>query len=160
MSTTLQFRPVHAGDCERIYQWFQDPVTRANSYSRNEVSFDEHSRWFHTRIQQIQAPYLLFFQQNEPETLLGQVRIDLRNEGPVIGINLAPEHRGKGYSAPMLRMAADFFFQNNKDKTPIRAWIMNHNKASRKAFEAAGFVYDHSESISDIPSALFLFKPQ
>ncbi len=160
MIQNLHFRPAAPEDCTLVYAWFQDPITRANSYSNNPVSLEEHTRWFETRIQQTQAPYLMFYGENQPETLIGQVRIDMKAEGPVIGINLAPEHRGRGYAAPMLRMAAEYFCKNNLHHTPIRAWIMDHNTASRKAFEAAGFSFDHGAMVSGIPSRLYLYKPQ
>lgn len=155
MHHNILFRKAAPEDCALVYAWFQDPVTRANSFSRSQVTFEDHSQWFLSRIQQTDAPYWVFYQAEHPEILIGQVRIDLKAEGPVIGINLAPEHRGHGYAAIMLRLAAASFSKQNK--APIRAWIMNSNTASGKAFTAAGFRFDHEEIIEGIPSSLYLY---
>jgi RimJ/RimL family protein N-acetyltransferase len=159
MMPELQFRRALPQDCALVYGWFLNPRTRSNSYSSNPVSLEDHTRWFEQRIGQMEAPYLMFSTAEHPDELIGQVRIDLKPEGPVIGINLAPEHRGKGYATPMLRAALDFFYQQHQQNIPVRAWIMNQNTASQRAFTAAGFQFDHASEVAGIPSALYLYQP-
>lgn len=157
MSVSLSFREAQDYDAKIIYEWFCDPVTRSNSYQQEPVSYSIHEAWFYARIRRSGEPFLIFYLSEQPDQLTGMVRIDLKNEGPVIGINLAPEQRGKGYASEMLRMAVAWFYQISPDAPPLRAWIMKKNIASQRAFISAGFVADHDAEIAGIPSSLFLY---
>lgn len=155
----LHFRHANEADCALVYKWFQDQGTRENSFSKDEVLYDEHSVWYQNRINQKESPYLIFWIHEEADMIIGQVRLDQRPEGPVIGITVAPEHRGKGYASLMLRAAVNYFYEQYKINTPIRAWIMNKNIASQRAFTDAGFKFNHSADVAGIPSSLYLYQP-
>jgi RimJ/RimL family protein N-acetyltransferase len=154
----LCFRLVEKRDCRLIYDWFTDPITRNNSYSNEIVAYERHEVWFDTRITREQEPFLVFYIKDNPEQMLGMVRIDQNSEGPVIGINIAPEHRGKGYAVEMLQLALSYFYQLHPDSPPVRAWIMKHNAASRQTFVTAGFAKQYDECKSGIPSSLYIHK--
>ena len=44
--TRLTLRKAEPGDCDRVFQWANDPTTRANSYRSAFIPRDEHCQWF------------------------------------------------------------------------------------------------------------------
>jgi len=156
----LEYRKPIPDDCRMVYDWICDPLTRANSYGPPPENYAAHETWFMNRIAQGTGLYLVFFAKNADHDPIGQVRVDVKDEGLVVGILTAPAHRGKGYASEMLRMLADLHHQGQFGNQPLRAWIMDRNMPSRKAFEAAGFRY-HSSSVPEgIPSGLYLLKEE
>ena len=156
----LEYRKPVPDDCRMVYDWICDPLTRANSYGPPPQDYTAHKAWFMNRIAQNNGLYLLFFADAAPQEPVGQVRVDVKDEGLVVGILTAPAHRGKGYAYEMLRLLADLHQQGQFGNEPLRAWIMDRNLPSRKAFEAAGFRYSSSSVTDGIPSALYLLKKE
>lgn len=156
----LQYRKPIPEDCRMVYDWICDPLTRVNSYGPPPDSYAAHEAWFMNRIVQNGGLYLVFFAPHASDDPVGQVRVDVKEEGLVVGILTAPAHRGKGYASEMLRMLADIHHQGQFGNQPLRAWIMDRNMPSRKAFEAAGFIFNSSSMTEGIPSRLYLLNKQ
>ena len=131
----LTFRSATMDDLEVIFKWSNDTETRQNSFTSTPISYQEHVSWFNQKVQD-KATTMLIFEDNA-QNRVGLVRIENRSQ-PVIGINVAPLARGKGYASTMILEACHFYFDTFEVKE-IYAYIKNENKASIKAFKKAGF---------------------
>lgn len=131
----LSVRRVNANDVKLIYEWNNDPVTRANSYNQNAILFEEHQKWFLNKIVDEGSVFLMLEYNNIPA---GCVRIDNKSEENVIGITVAPEFRGKKLATPMLIAATKEYFKIFPNRI-ITAYIKKTNEASLKSFIGAGF---------------------
>jgi RimJ/RimL family protein N-acetyltransferase len=153
----LDFRNATSEDCDRVYSWVNDPDTRANSYQNNSIEYGDHVAWFHARIDRLDQPYLVFFEVLNPNETVGQVRFDRKPEGLVVGITVAPAHRGKGYAALMLKLAVNHLRNILNMHEPFHAWIKKGNTPSERAFISAGFSLRREELISGNPSFLYIY---
>ncbi|MFN7302366.1 MAG: GNAT family N-acetyltransferase [Bacteroidota bacterium] len=154
----LNYRKPLSEDCRMVYEWICDPLTRASSFGPPPASYAAHEAWYMNRITAKSGAYLIFYPDDTPENPAGQVRVDDRDEGLVVSILTAPAHRGKGYASEMLQILVSLYGQGLFGKRPLRAWIMNQNAASRRAFEAAGFRFESSTDIAGIPSNLYIYN--
>lgn len=127
----MKLRAANLDDAQLLFDWRNDPVTRAMSLSRDPVTWEGHLAWLKSALASPVRSILIA----EDGVPLGTVRLDkdIRTE---ISITLAPAARGHGLAAPILRLATDGL-------GPFVARIRPDNIASRKAFEAAGFTYTH-----------------
>lgn len=131
----LAIRRVNASDVKLIYDWNNDPITRANSYNQNSIMFEDHEKWFLKKIVDADTVFFMLEYNNMPG---GCVRIDNKSEENVIGITVAPEFRGKKLATPMLLTATSEYFKIFPSHT-ITAYIKKTNEASLKSFIGAGF---------------------
>lgn len=133
----LSVRPAVAADRELLFAWANDPLTRAQSFSRAPIPWETHCAWLasvlgdpHRRLYLVVAP------AEEP---VGQVRFDGCGSGEaVISISLAPAWRGRGLAAPAIRLAME---RARRDAGIVRvhAFIRPENRVSRQAFARAGY---------------------
>jgi hypothetical protein len=127
----LRLMPVAQQDCADLWQWRNDPDTRAMSLTTDMVSYDEHCCWFDLMLedpsQYLYIATLKDFTNNHAVNKVGMVRFEMHsnqannNVGKVkksdksavviatISINLNPQYRGKGLSVPMLKQAVKIF---------------------------------------------------
>ena len=137
----LTFRKAVLADVKLYFDWVNDSSVRAQSYSSNAIDFENHKKWFKTKLEDDSCMLLLF--QNEEKSNIGQIRIQKENvKEALIGISIAAEHRGKGLAKEMLLLASDYFLENNKGYL-INAYIKKQNISSKQAFEKAGFEFDN-----------------
>jgi len=131
--------PVTWDDSADLLRWRNDPVTRANSRNTAEVSPDDHQAWMRVCMSPSHPKGKVWIADVDG-TSVGMVRIAADCE---VSINVAPEHRGKGYSKTMLKQALD------QMKVPyLFAEIKQTNAASRHIFEQCGFeMADESDGI-------------
>lgn len=134
-SLLLEFRKVKAEDVKLIYDWNNDPVTRANSHNTAKIEYADHEKWFAGRIADKNLDFLLFIYNNIP---CGSVRIERKESENVIGIAIAPEFRGKKL-APLLISKAGEYFYNHHGKKEITAYIKKQNLPSIKSFQRVGY---------------------
>ena len=142
----LRFRAVTMGDAEILWEWSNDPLTRAASFDTKPIPWDDHLAWF---SEQLETPTAVILIVESSENPLGVVRYNLNKEAigeAVISINLAPEVRGRGLASLVLSRSAEYFFTRYPDQV-ITAWIRPENKGSHKSF-----IYAQYE---DYPSPLY-----
>jgi RimJ/RimL family protein N-acetyltransferase len=131
----MEIRSVVIDDAKLLFDWANDLDTRSNSFNTEMIAWETHLSWLQKKLKEANRSFYLFIQDNEP---VGVVRFETSNE-IVIGITVAPMHRGKGLGSLMIRMAcARFHKKNNAD---IHAYIKKRNIQSQKSFEKAGFVF-------------------
>ncbi|WP_169630231.1 GNAT family N-acetyltransferase [Flavobacterium humi] len=150
INNLLSFRKATENDVELYFNWTNDPSVRSNSYMSESIPYENHVRWFLSKIKEEDCLMLVFQDKNHQD--VGQVRIQ-KSEGntAVIGVSTDENHRGKGYASQMISLASAYFLAKNPDIC-ISAYIKSENLASAKAFEKAGFTlkemlqYQHTES--------------
>jgi spore coat polysaccharide biosynthesis predicted glycosyltransferase SpsG len=132
----VELRAATVEDAELLFAWADDPLTRSASFSTDRFSWESHVTWLRTRLADSHAMTLIATAGGDA---LGVVRFDRSAAGEYsIGITVAPEVRGRHWSAPMIAKAIDHFAQQHPGAS-VTAWIRPDNVASRKAFGAADF---------------------
>jgi RimJ/RimL family protein N-acetyltransferase len=152
----LSYRKATKNDALLYFNWVNDSNVRKLSFNSSEIDLDGHMKWFKTRIEDLNCTMLVF--QNEEKLNIGQIRIQKETDSEaLIGISIAKEHRGNGYSSEMLKMTSDSFFENNRDYR-INAFINISNLNSKYAFEKAGFEFEKELMFKNNKSLLYIKK--
>jgi RimJ/RimL family protein N-acetyltransferase len=120
----IKLLPATIEHARLLFDWRNDPLTRAMSNNTAPVEWAGHELWLRRRL--IRPDPTLWVAEMDG-ALVGTVRID----GDEISYTVAPEHRGRGVAKAMLTEAA-------RRWGPKRAEIKAENTASIKAAEAAG----------------------
>lgn len=133
----LHFRKIENNDddCDLLFNWANDPLTRQNSFNSNKISYQEHLNWFSKNI----SDSTLIFLDNDNRPV-GLVRLDHKDNEWVISISIDPYHRGKGYSSQILGIAIKHYLKENSLLNLITAYIKEENKISKRSFQKVGFV--------------------
>lgn len=129
----MKLRPATLEDAQRLFDWRNDPATREASVTTAPVAWEDHAAWLEASLARSDRRLLI---AEEGSASIGTVRFDVGADGVEVSITLAPEARGRGLAAPLLRLATT-------QGGPYLARIRPGNSASRRAFEAAGFRYTH-----------------
>lgn len=130
----LVLRAAAADDAELLLRWRNDPLTRANSRNKGEVSADEHRAWLQASLTNPHRRLMVAEQAGRP---VGQVRLDKEGATAEVSVTVAPEARGAGLAAWMLRGAESV--GRELGVTTLTAQIHPTNAASLKAFRRAGY---------------------
>lgn len=150
----LSYRNAALVDSKMIYKWNTDPLTRSNSFNSNSFSFEEHHKWFRSKLTDLNAIFMIF--TNQASNDVGMVRIDKTTGDWLIGITIDEKSRGKGFSSEMISKASKVHYSNFAQT--IIAQIKNDNIASIKAFLKAGYKFDKNLLINDIPSSQYIYE--
>lgn len=133
----LTMRTATANDVDLYFNWANDKVVRENSFDSSEINYEQHVKWFNTKLNSKDCFFYLFTDANNKT--VGQVRIDKTNEEVVIGVSIDANYRGKGFGKQMLDMASKAYFKQFPEATII-AYVKEVNTASIKLFKSAGFI--------------------
>jgi UDP-2,4-diacetamido-2,4,6-trideoxy-beta-L-altropyranose hydrolase len=132
----LKFRPATFEDCGLLWEWANDPEVRAVSFSTEPIPWENHARWFRTKLSDPNCYYyILLSQEGVP---VGQVRFDISGDKAEISISIAPNFRGSGFGAYGIRIASKHLFQETAI-TRIFAHIKPNNNTSIDAFRKADY---------------------
>ncbi len=134
-------------DAKLIFDLSNENLVRKNSINPNSIAWEDHLKWLPQKINYKNWFYLLAF--SIENSFIGQIRIDVSDEGAIIGISITPEFRGKGLSTDLLIHSAQLFFASYPQVNFVTAKINKNNKASINTFLKAGYVYSHKESINN-----------
>jgi len=135
----LNYRKATVDDINLYFSWVNDLGVREQSFNSKIIHFNEHKIWFESKLKDENCMMLIF--SNLEGIEVGQVRIQKENiTHAVIGISIAVNQRGKGYSTVMLEMSSGYFLKSNPNSN-INAFIKYTNLTSKYAFEKAGFKF-------------------
>ena len=138
-------------DAGLLFKWSNDPVTRENSFNSKVISLDEHLAWLKSKLEASDSFIYILIHLHDP---IAVVRFE-KNTETVIGINVAPEARGKGYSSACIELACEHYKLQYGDS--ILAYIKTENIASVKSFKKAGFVLLSESSFNEQPCYILKF---
>jgi RimJ/RimL family protein N-acetyltransferase len=141
----ITHRTATLGDAATLLTWRNNSSAREFSMNSEIIPMDEHLMWLSDRLGRTQLePFLLFAIDGR---LVGMSRLDAisgsdyKNE---ISILVDSDQHGKGIGTRILKIACDFFFDLQPDKT-IVANVHRSNFVSQKLFKSAGFKLKTSE---------------
>lgn len=138
-ATGLLVRRAALADSQRIFEWRNDPTTRAVSGSSEPLDRRAHERWYSAAISdQTRFLYIVELLQGIP---VGMCRFDLAadNRSAETSINLAPDQRGIGLGRPLLAACIESFRSDGLTPAVLTATIRPDNAASLRIFESVGF---------------------
>jgi spore coat polysaccharide biosynthesis predicted glycosyltransferase SpsG/RimJ/RimL family protein N-acetyltransferase len=135
-SELIDLRPVRNDDEKLIWEWANDPVVREASFRSDPISWENHRRWFATKITSPSTRIFMAELEDEP---VAQVRFEIDGDSAVISVAVNARLRGRRYSSAILRRACREIFRTTEVNRVI-ALIKPGNGASQRAFARAGFV--------------------
>ena len=133
---SLQLRVVRDEDVRRIWEWSNEPGTRAASFSSDSIPWEDHVRWFQGKLVDPQCRF--YVATDDVGRPIGQIRFDLERSDAEVSVSLDAEFRGRGYGAALIRLACQKLFDESAVGT-IHAYLKEANEASARAFFDAGF---------------------
>lgn len=135
----LKLRKVREEDCELLWEWANDPIVRAASFSSEPITWDDHISWLNNKLNSSNC--YQFIGVNNENRPVGQIRfdIDVQLEAEV-DISIAPNERGKGYASDLIKSSTKYLFENTNIKL-VNAIIKCENIASIRLFSKSGFKY-------------------
>lgn len=122
----MELRRATINDAKMLFDWRNDPETRAMSRDTSELVMEDHVGWLNRRLPLTDPG--LYIAEEDGHTV-GTVRID-HDE---ISYTVAPLHRRKGIGEAMLIKAREMFGQKI-------AKVKRDNVASVKVAERAGHI--------------------
>jgi UDP-2,4-diacetamido-2,4,6-trideoxy-beta-L-altropyranose hydrolase len=129
-------RPACAEDCRLTWEWANEPVVRAASFTTEAIPWERHQEWFAARLREPTCAF--FIAVNRAGVPIGQVRCEVKARVAILSISLDPHFRGNGFGPKMIRKGSqEMFARGQVDR--IDAFIRPENQASHRAFEKAGF---------------------
>jgi RimJ/RimL family protein N-acetyltransferase len=123
-------------DAALLWRWANDPETRRNAFDPSPIPYTSHVGWLERRLASAATRLLIFSDEAGP---VGQVRFDVAGGVAEIDIAIAPERRGQGLGAAMLREALAGLRAEWGDAVTPRAHVLPHNERSLRMFRRCGF---------------------
>jgi UDP-2,4-diacetamido-2,4,6-trideoxy-beta-L-altropyranose hydrolase len=147
----VNYRKAEDRDMMQVFEWANDPLSRANSYFSEPIALETHKTWFSKKLKDKNSVIYIAEFENKPA---GMIRYDIGEENAVVGILIGKSFRGKGLASDFLRDTAKLYF--NESQKPILAYIKKENVASVKSFEKADYKKEKEEIIHGCES--FIYK--
>lgn len=137
----LWLRQATEKDCELVYEFANDPVVRANSFSTDAIKYDDHLNWYQAKINSDDSKIYILSSEQEA---LGQVRIDKVGRSRYkISYMISSGNRGKGYAKKMLQLLEE----KVQSGAVFEAEVKKDNIASQKVFKSLGYKEEEQESM-------------
>lgn len=145
-----KYRKANSGDLQLFFNWANDPVVRNNSYNSHYITLEEHTNWFHKKIQDKNTLFYIVEIDNESA---GMIRFDISEKHTIINIIIDKNFRGKKMAPIFLLDCCKYYFEENSK--PLLAYIKSNNLASIQAFKKANFAFLKLEIVNNIESQIF-----
>ena len=95
---------------DMVYEWANDPVTRANSFNSNPIPYDTHVKWYRDVLSRSDVALLIMVDRDEVSTegaagsgaCVGQMRINVEDGMAELSYAIAPDYRRRGYGRQII----------------------------------------------------------
>lgn len=130
-------RKATSADKKLIYNWANDPETRANSFNSKPIAWEDHDRWYDGKMSDENCDFYIFMDFFKP---LGVVRVDYNSEGQgEISYSIDSECRGQGLGREMISLLEKTVASGKRDNKNLIAKVKDDNEASKKIFTSLGY---------------------
>lgn len=130
----ISLRPATIEDAQTILAWRNDPISRENSFSSDEISLEEHMMWMQKKLSDETCQMYLMSDGGED---VGQIRIDIIGQVGEISYLIAPKYRGKGYGTDIIEQ----YEKHADDRLSVLVGLVKSgNEASKRCFEKNSYI--------------------
>lgn len=141
----IWLRSAEADDCQRYFQWANDPAVRDNSLSSDEITWTGHCDWFNKQLASDETKLLVGIRDDVP---VGQIRFTKTTNKATtnaatndtawnVAFSVASEARGTGVGKELLRLGSAWMAY--RKLTPLTATVKKANTASARCFQSLGW---------------------
>ena len=135
-------------DKKDIFDWRNDKLSRQMFHTSDEVSWEDHSKWFKSSCENPNRVLAMCF-DSETGKNISIVRFDkIEDDHILVSLNIAPSFRGQGLATTSLLASHKFYEETYQSKIFCIAEIKTFNIGSQKSFTRAG--YKHVDTKGDI----------
>lgn len=135
-------RDVTEADMDLLYDWVNDPISRASAFSNDMISYEDHCNWFQKMMCDQSILQYIYEIEQQP---VGQARVEIKDGIGVIDYSIAPEYRLHGYGNDIINL----LIKKMKTKYPrlemLKAKVKPENIASQKIFQNNNFTTKYYE---------------
>jgi UDP-2,4-diacetamido-2,4,6-trideoxy-beta-L-altropyranose hydrolase len=132
----LRLRPATSADALKLWQWRNEPDTRAASFDGEPIAYGDHTRWLEAKLNDENVFVLIAIAGGEAE--IGYVRLDRRGDSLEVNLSLDRSQRSRGLGTSAIRAATEYAV-DTLGIGRLTARVKPENTASIRAFRAAGF---------------------
>ena len=136
----VSLRLAAVSDAKMLFDWRNDPETRRHFFDPAALNFERHRQWVADVLADSRRRLLVAQAAGES---VGCARLDLDADTASISIYRDPQRTGQGLGVAMLDAVAKWVENNEVGVKRIVAEVIPANRASRHAFESAGYVLSH-----------------
>ena len=122
-------------DMKLIFEWSNDEEVRKNSFSSKKIEFEDHKKWFQSKIN-AENYHILFFMVNYKE--VGLVRLEVEDYKAIISYQISKDYRGLGYGKTMIHLLEKYVLEN-KLATCLYGEVKKGNVSSQRIFESLDY---------------------
>lgn len=133
MAQEIIIRKAELRDIEQVFELSNDPLVRANSIHSEPIEWPTHEKWFANAL--VNPRLKFYIAESENGEMIGQVRIEEREDGNLVSISLFESYRGKGLAQVVLTKAMEV-----SGRQRFVAEISTDNLTSLSLFKRCGFV--------------------
>ena len=134
-------------DMDLLFEWANDPSVRKNSFSSEDILYEEHQKWFDQLMKDQNCRQYIYMHHGR-ET--GQIRLTVHGESAEISYSICPEKRGQGHGKRILELICEQVKRDFPEIMKLEGRVKPENMTSRKAFLKSGFLEEYVAYKMDI----------
>jgi spore coat polysaccharide biosynthesis predicted glycosyltransferase SpsG/RimJ/RimL family protein N-acetyltransferase len=128
----LAIRDANAADANVLFEWANEPSTRAQSLRTAQIRWEDHVRWLDGVLRSGERRLFVGELGGVP---IGQCRLDRGEDATLVSIGLDVRRRGEGLSRPFLSAV----LRDHAPDAELEAWVRDGNRPSLALFRSLGF---------------------
>ncbi|WP_291572603.1 GNAT family N-acetyltransferase [Clostridium sp. UBA4548] len=129
-------REVDERDCDLLYQWTNDMEVRRNSFSTSRIKYEDHVRWFRSKLNDKACCMFILTIDNHD---VGLIRIDIVNGNGIISYSICSNFRERGYGFKIIKLLEHKIEKQHMKLKQLHAEVKHNNIASQKIFKKLGY---------------------
>ena len=136
----VYLRKATSDDCDLLFGWANDSLTRNNSFNTEPISYERHIEWYKKILaSQSVIQYILELNQNGRIIPIGQIRLDVEGSVAEVSYSISKDYRGFGYGKKVLQLIEAEIEKESINIEKLVAKVKPDNVASAKAFLDNGY---------------------
>lgn len=135
----IELRKITINDSENVVRWRNNPLVKANLYSQDDLTIEQHINYFHKYIESGLVHQFIIVADDVPCGTSFLKNIDLVSKRAEFGIFIGEnDYRGKGIGKVGTRKTIEFGFKK-LGLCSIYLTVLKDNVAAISSYEAVGF---------------------
>ena len=133
-------------DIDGVFTLSNDPEARKVSFNPQEISYEDHVKWYTRTISDSNTVFLVFY---DGEILIGQIRCSVDGKAATASISFDNSVRSTGLPKQAMDSALEYIRNDRPGLTHVDALIKRDNERSVKFFRKCGFEQNDESTQSD-----------